>query len=163
MQFHTISNASAPDKTHNPSNLSVNSAKKVSGLSSSSHCENTNTNTTTRDDPRHKKAGFTPNKKLESASVDVLSDSSSKKYWWDHLVDDSCSDEKIKGESGTADLVLGSRLDKGDRKSGTSNSNKNDEDDSAEVDEDKNKDDSSADGVMSLCSDDFKFSNSTNL
>ena len=82
-------------------------------------------------------------------------------------MDDSCSDEKIKGESGTTDLVLGSRLDKGDRKS-TSNPNKNDndKDDGDGVDEDKKKDDlddASVDGVMSLCSDDFKFSNSTSL
>lgn len=169
MQFNTMSNISAGDKAHTPSNLSVNSAKRVAGLSSSSHCDIHNTKATTQDDHRHKKACFTPNKKLESASVDALSDSSSKKYWWDHLVDDSCADNKVKGESGTTDLVLGSRLDKGDKKSVASNKKDNEDHDGdggTEVNADKNKDnleDSSVDGVMSLCSDDFKFSNSTSL
>lgn len=172
MQFNTVSNNSATDKAHTPSNLSVTSVKRVSGLSSSSHSEKSTAKTTAHKGQRNrnKKTGSTPNKKLESASVDVLSDSSSKKYWWDHLVDESCTDDKVKGESDTTNLVLGSRLDKGDKKSSTSNKNDNEDDDgddaAANDDEEKNKDnleDSSEDGVLSLCSDDFKFSNSTSL
>jgi hypothetical protein len=82
MQFHTLSHVSATDNADTKSSVHP-SAKKGNGLSSLSHHERSGNSSKHQEteDPRHKKAGFTPNKKLESASVDMMSDSSSKRYW----------------------------------------------------------------------------------
>lgn len=80
---------------------------------------------------------------------------------------DDNSDEKGKEENtATAGLMLGSGLDKGDREKeskGESHQNKkNNEIEIEDKAEEQNNDDSSVNGgggsVVSLCSDDFKFS-----
>lgn len=77
---------------------------------------------------------------------------------------DENSEDKIKDN-----LVLGSRLDRGDKNSGKTksdggkNNDHGDDDENDNEGDDDNDNNSSADGggsVMSLCSEDFKFSES---
>ena len=139
MNFHTLSNISEDNKSKTSSKSKKDS--KSAAVSSSSYHEPSQ-NSKSKSSQKKPKKGTVANKKFESASLD-LSDTSSKKYWWDHLVDDS-----IEKKDGTpSDLVLGSKLDKVERKSID-----NQKADEEEGDEKENG------SVMSLCSDDFKFS-----
>jgi hypothetical protein len=95
---------------------------------------------------------------------------------WDHLVDNS-NEEKGKEDSHADNLMLGSRLDKGDkgRKFQEYEYNDDDEDDDEDVENGDDavatngkggKEKSAVDGnvsVLSLCSDDFNFSTSTSV
>jgi len=130
-------------------------AKKIVGKSSS-HFENTTRVSSSQQArkhssrTKHKKGTATPasSKKMESSSLD-LSDNSSKKYWWDYLVD----------EGGAGDLMLGSKLDKGGKERDV-DGNEFDETGSAK-NEKKTKQNNEVNGnssFVSLRSDDFKFS-----
>ena len=84
---------------------------------------------------------------------------------WDHLVDENSEEKGREGKNHIAtDLMLGSKLDKGDRQPSGSRGHKeenNGEGDGEVVcggDDNDNGDVEGGASVMSLCSDDFKFS-----
>lgn len=149
LQFQTLSTMSANEENQ----MSPSNPKKKTNSSalSSASCNDKDMGSLSRNTKKKtKKQKGTANvkKKLESASLDD-SNSSSKKYWWDHLVDEkSCNNDKSEYSS---NLVLGSKLDKGERKSKTDGSQEEKNDDDDLLDE-------GAGSVISLCSDDFKFS-----
>lgn len=81
---------------------------------------------------------------------------------WDHLVEDTGEDTKEKKDT---DLVLGSRLDKGDRPRGYDNNDDDFEEDAGNEDDKNDGDNGEREGgsVMSLSSNDFKFSTTSNI
>ena len=125
--------------------------KKVKGTKGKGSVASSSQSDIHKESPLQSRRQRNKDKKMESASVDT---SSSKRYWWDHLVDDS--NEEIKDASIVSSLMLGSGLDgagKDKRKKGPEENNAIENESNAPVD--------GGGSVMSLRSEDLNFTIST--
>ena len=78
MQFHTMSNVTPTEDS--AIQVTPSASNRGAALSSSSHQEKSR-RSGPQEEQRLKKKGAAPSKKLESVSLDKMSDTSSKKFW----------------------------------------------------------------------------------